>query len=118
MTDLSLIKKDFILLSSYTNEQASRFESIMEMEAEYVDSLLKNSDDDNKACVVFLCSARAYYQCLLTNQSDGVSSFKAGDVSYSLDLNEAVKNARAIVDFALAKCAPLLKDDSFAVEVI
>ncbi len=118
MTDLTLIKKDFILLSSYTSEEAKQFESIMLMEAEYVDSLLKSSEDENKTCVVFLCAARAYYQCLLTNQSDGVTSFKAGDVSYSLDLNETVKNARAILDFALAKCAPIMKDENFAFEVI
>ena len=118
MTDLSLIKKDFIILSSYSEEEARHFESFMEAEAEYVDSLLKNEEDENKACIVFLCASRAYYQCLLTNQSDGISSFKAGDISYSVETNEALNNARAICDFALAKCTALLKDERFAFEVI
>ncbi len=118
MTDLSLIKKDFIILSSYSEEEAKQFEPFMEAEAEYVSSLLKNKEDENKACVVFLCAARAYYQCFLTNQSDGISSFKAGDISYSLDTSEALNNARAICDFALAKCSAFLKDENFAFEVI
>ena len=96
MTDLSKIKAEFITLSSLSEEDAGKYQSLIEMECEYINSLLKSSDDENNSCVIFLCAAKAYYRYMLTNQSDGITSFKAGDVSYSLDTSSALENARAI----------------------
>ena len=95
MTDLSKIKEEFITLSSLSEEDAGKYQSLIEMECEYINSLLKSSDDENNSCVIFLCAAKAYYRYMLTNQSDGITSFKAGDVSYSLDTSSALENARA-----------------------
>lgn len=69
MTDLVKVKKDFITLSSLSEEEAGKYESLIYMETEYINSLLKNDGDENKNTVVFLCAARAYYQYVLTNQS-------------------------------------------------
>ena len=114
MTDLSKIKEEFITLSSLGEEDAGKYQSLIEMECEYINSLLKSSDDENNSCVIFLCAAKAYYRYMLTNQSDGITSFKAGDVSYSLDTSSALENARAIYNFALEQCASLIKNNHFA----
>ena len=113
MTDLSKIKEEFITLSSLSEEDAKKYQSLIEMECEYINSLLKSSDDENNSCVIFLCAAKAYYRYMLTNQSDGITSFKAGDVSYS-----ALENARAIYNFALEQCASLIKNNYFAFEAV
>lgn len=118
MTDLSKIKAEFITLSSLSEEDAGRYQSLIEMECEYINSLLKSSDDENNSCVIFLCAAKAYYRYMLTNQSDGITSFKAGDVSYSLDTSSALENARAIYNFALEQCASLIKNNHFAFEAV
>ena len=102
MTDLVKVKKDFITLSSLSEEEAGKYESLIYMETEYINSLLKNDGDENKNTVVFLCAARAYYQYVLTNQSEGITSFKAGDVSYSIDTSSNLENAKAICNFATA----------------
>ena len=86
MTDLSKIKAEFITLSSLSEEDAGKYQSLIEMECEYINSLLKSSDDENNSCVIFLCAAKAYYRYMLTNQSDGITSFKAGDVTRLLRL--------------------------------
>ena len=91
---------------------------LCKMECEYINSLLKSSDDENNSCVIFLCAAKAYYRYMLTNQSDGITSFKAGDVSYSLDTSSALENARAIYNFALEQCASLIKNNHFAFEAV
>ena len=114
MTDLSKIKVEFITLSSLSEEDAGKYQSLIEMECEYINSLLKSSDDENNSCVIFLCAAKAYYRYMLTNQSDGITSFKAGDVSYSLDTS----SARAIYNFALEQCASLIKNNHFAFEAV
>ena len=103
MTDLSKIKAEFITLSSLSEEDAGKYQSLIEMECEYI---------------IFLCAAKAYYRYMLTNQSDGITSFKAGDVSYSLDTSSALENARAIYNFALEQCASLIKNNHFAFEAV
>ena len=42
MTDLVKVKKDFITLSSLSEEEAGKYESLIYMETEYINSLLKN----------------------------------------------------------------------------
>ena len=69
MTDLSKIKAEFITLSSLSEEDAGKYQSLIEMECEYINSLLKSSDDENNSCVIFLCAAKAYYRYMLTNQT-------------------------------------------------
>lgn len=41
MTDLSKIKAEFITLSSLSEEDAGKYQSLIEMECEYINSLLK-----------------------------------------------------------------------------
>ena len=53
MTDLVKVKKDFITLSSLSEEEAKKYESLIYMETEYINSLLKNDGDENKNTVVF-----------------------------------------------------------------
>ena len=118
MTDLVKVKKDFITLSSLSEEEAGKYESLIYMETEYINSLLKNDGDENKNTVVFLCAARAYYQYVLTNQSEGITSFKAGDVSYSIDTSSNLENAKAICNFAFEQCTSLIKDKGFTFEAV
>ena len=55
MTDLSKVKEEFITLSLMSEEDADKQQSLIYMETEYINSLLKSGDDENNSCVVFLC---------------------------------------------------------------
>ena len=55
MTDLVKVKKDFITLSSLSEEEAGKYESLIYMETEYINSLLKNDGDENKNSCIFMC---------------------------------------------------------------
>ena len=58
------------------------------------------------------------YFYVLTNQSEGITSFKAGDVSYSIDTSSNLENAKAICNFAFEQCTSLIKDKGFAFEAV
>lgn len=118
MTDLSKVWDEFAVLSSLGENEKEQYESLLYMSSEYVDSLLKNEEDENNSRIVFLCAAKAFYQYALSNQFDGITSFKAGDVSYSLDASSCVENARAIYDFALEQCSALINDNNFAFKAV
>lgn len=45
--------------------------------------------------------------------SDGVESFKAGDITVKKDADSSLKFAASVRDSALAELTPLLSDDGF-----
>ena len=49
MTDLSKVKEEFITLSLMSEEDADKQQSLIYMETEYVNSLLKSGDDENNS---------------------------------------------------------------------
>ena len=72
MTDLVKVKKDFITLSSLSEEEAKKYESLIYMETEYINSLLKNDGDENKNTVVFLCAILLISQRVLLHLRQGM----------------------------------------------
>lgn len=87
-----------------SDEEIEKYNSIIESSASFVASMLDDSKNENSVQIVYLCASRAYYQILLINQSDDVTSFKAGDVSFSRDTS-ALENSRALYNLALEQCA-------------
>lgn len=114
MTEYSLIENELIKVMHCDKSQLAEYESYINNAAAVVKALLKNAEDENDVRIVNLCAMRAYYQIVLTDHSDdGITSFKAGDVSYSMDTS-SVSRAKELLDLAEKSCRNLIKIDSFA----
>lgn len=111
MTDLSLIKKELKAIMNCEDEEIEKYSSLIEGTASYVDSLLSDSENENSPQIVYLCASRAYYQILLVNQSDDVTSFKAGDVSFTRDTS-ALENSKDLYNLALEQCGEFISSDN------
>ena len=116
MTDNSLIRRELMALLSMTEDEVDNYESLIEYSVNCVMPIIKEGVDENDARIVHLCAVRVYYQLALT-QSDFISSFSAGEVSYSTDAS-LPSRARALLDDALRSCSDLINDGDFAFRVV
>jgi hypothetical protein len=81
-----------------------------------VKPLIKADVDENDVRLVHLCAIKAYYQIVLM-QLDSVSSFSAGEVSYSMDTSSSTK-AKMLLDEALSSCKDLIDTSAFAFKAV
>lgn len=116
MTDNSLVIKELMALLSMTEDEADNYKSLVEYAVNCVMPTVKEGVDENDARIVHLCAVKVYYQLALT-QNDFISSFSAGEVSYSTDTSMPSR-ARALLDDALCSCADLINGSDFAFRVV
>lgn len=118
MTDYSLVKEQLKSLLQCDDSQVEEYETYISNAVSCIEPLLKNPEDENDGRVVFLCATKAYYQINMTNSSnDGVTSFKAGDVSFERDIS-ALPNAKELYKTALNDCAAVLNTDVFVFRTV
>ena len=118
MTDCSLVKNELACIMNCGEEELEQYMPYINNSVSYVSSVMKNADDENDARIIHLCAVRAFYCILLTQStSDGITSFKAGDVSYTMDMS-ALKGARVLLDMAVQSCSNLIKTEGFAFEAV
>lgn len=71
-----------------------------------------------KAYIIRFCAVKAYYQIVLAdNEDDGITSFKAGDVSYTKDSSSA-ERAEKMLKLAMRDCGELIKNSSFSFKAV
>ena len=82
-------------------------------------------EDEEKVCLGIALSSLERVQSRLradadmdlcvrrAGNSDGVESFKAGDITVKKDADSSLKFAASVRDSALAELTPLLSDDGF-----
>lgn len=107
MTDLTLIKDELSSVMKLDDSEIEDSEQIITAAAQYIFSVLKNKENENDSSIVHLCAARAYYQILLISQRDDITSFKAGDVSFSRASSD-LENAQRLYELALEQSSELL----------
>lgn len=119
MIDESLVKEEIVSISSFDGEQVEKYKNIILSAVSCVESLLKDKKSGRDVRIIHLCAVKAYYQIVLMEQNnDGVTSFSAGDVSYSVDTSSADR-ARALLDIALSECRELMvSSSSFAFKAV
>lgn len=106
MTDCGLVRDELKALLSLTDDEADGYDALINYAVSCIGALIKNSEDENDIRIVHLCAVKAYYQLSLV-QDDGISSFSAGEVSYSRDTS-AHGRAKALLDDAVSACADLI----------
>lgn len=116
MTDCALVKDELKVLLSLTDEEISNYDSLILCAVNWVNSLIKQEQSENDVLIVHLCAAKAYYQISLM-QNDGVSSFSAGEVSFSMG-NNSLTSAERLLEDALTSCGDLIVNSSFAFKAV
>lgn len=119
MTDCTLVRRELAALLECTEEEAKKYDGYIEKSAAFVSSQLIGQDNENDSRVVYFCAVRVYYQlALMQKNGDCVTSFKAGDVSYTKDNSSFISQARELLSLALQECGGLVGDSGFAFEVM
>ncbi len=116
MTDNGLVIRELMALLSVTEDEANNYKSLVEYAVNCVMPIIKDGVDENDARIVHLCAVRVYYQLALT-QNDFVSSFSAGEVSYSTDTS-LPSRAEALLNDAVRSCSDLINGSDFAFRVV
>ena len=116
MTDCSLVSNELKTLLAISSDDVEQYDSLVEYAVESVRPLIKNDVDENDVRIIHLCAVKAYYQIALT-QCDGMSSFSAGEVSFSMDTSYPDR-AKALLDEAYKGCGNLIGSNDFAFEVV
>ncbi|MCC8073248.1 MAG: hypothetical protein LIO62_03890 [Clostridiales bacterium] len=118
ITDYNLVKTAFSSLMGITEDEAEDYKSNIESVIESVSDKLADSQYENNSAVVYYCAVKAFYrQVLLENTQSGITSFSAGDVSYTKGTTSE-ENARLLLETALAECGGVINEGSFAFKVV
>lgn len=117
MTDYTLIKQELSKLLGCSESEAQQYMPYAENAAASVMATLKDTEYENDGRIVNLCAVTAYYQIVLSRQDDGIVSFKAGDVSYTKENNQA-ENAYKLLKAAQKDCAALVNESGFAFKAV
>lgn len=119
MTDYNLVLEQLMVISGCTQEELTGFESYINSSIEYVHSLLTDKEKADDLRVIHLCAAAAAVKIAVIKEadSDDISSFSAGDVSYTKDTS-SVDKFKVLYDIARNECRVLLCDDAFSFKAV
>lgn len=115
MTDCTLVREELNNILQMTDKEIESCDSLIEYSVSCINPLIR-TEDENDIRIVHLCAVKAYYQILLM-QNEGVSSFSAGEVSFSAD-NSALAAAQKLLEEAMSSCSSLMTDSSFAFKAV
>ncbi len=116
MTDSNLVREELMSLMGITQEEAEEYDGLIEYTVNCINPFIKNEDNENDIRIVYLCAVKVYYKIVLL-QSDSVSSFSAGEVSFTLDTS-AAEGARALLDDAESACVELIDYGGFVFKAV
>lgn len=108
---LSLLRQ----LTDITDEDEALCLQICLSALEGVRSRLSPNADENDVRIAEAAAGAAFYSLCVrrSGKSDGILSFKAGDIAVEKSSDSSLKNAAAVRDNAFAALTPLLRDDGF-----
>lgn len=117
MTDYSLVKNELVNIMHCDENLLEEYELYINNSVLSTATLLRDVQYENDSRVVRLCAVKAYYQIILSDCDDSITSFKAGDVSYTKALSSA-ESAEKMLSFAMKDCSELIKNSSFSFRAV
>ena len=111
MIDIKSVMPVLIALSSADENELESISPIIS-NAVFVSSRLVKEEFHTDDRAVYLAAAKANYDLSLIRSCDNVSSFSAGDVSFSCNLS--INPARDILDEAMQNASDIIEDRCFA----
>lgn len=113
---LSSVGKVF---SSLSGEEAAENEALLLAATRSICAMLRRGNYKNRENeLIHAAACLAFYRYILAKQSEGMSSYKAGDITINSDILSAGKTARALLDDALAAISDCLKPKNFCFKSI
>ncbi len=119
MTDYSSVKsKLLLLLGDEAEGEGTEYDGFVH---NAVDCISPTVDEElqNDERVIFYCAARALYDLRLVESmgADYVTSFKAGDVSFTRD-SSVLEGAEKLLETARAQCSGIIGDGGFSFKAV
>lgn len=109
------IKEYLMAMGNFSAEDMDKYKFILDASVTSVLDMLNDTADVTDDRILQLMASRAYLKiCCLDKVENGVTSFKAGDVSYTEKESTALDGAREIYNLALADCSQFINDSGFA----
>lgn len=109
------IKEYLVAMGNFSAEDMEKYKFILDASVTSVLDMLNDSADVTDDRILQLMAARAYFKiCCFDSAESGVTSFKAGDVSYTEKAGTALDGAREIYRLALDDCSQFVTDTGFA----
>ena len=114
MINTELVKAGILLMGDLEEDEVEKFSTVISSAVSATEAVIKENADDNDPRVIQLAAAKAYYAiCCAASQTDGITSFSAGDVSVTQKA-DTLSNAKCYYEMALNDCRTLLKPESVA----
>lgn len=119
MTDYNLVLEQLMIILGCEQEELADFESYINSSIEYVHSILTDKEKADDSRVINLCAAAAAVKIAVIKDvdSDDVSSFSAGDVSYKKDTSSLDK-LKALYNIAKNECGAMICDNAFSFKAV
>lgn len=112
MINSGYVKARVKSIFSLNNDEIKECDTYIEYAVKCVSPMIKDNVDENDIRIVHLCALKAYYYYSLM-RDDSISSFSAGEVSYTLNTDISSK-LEALIEDAAVSCKDLLKHDNSA----
>ncbi|MDE7124218.1 MAG: hypothetical protein K2N83_01845 [Eubacterium sp.] len=112
MINTELVKASIMLMGDFEEDEIEKFSPVISSAVSATEAAIKEDADDNDPRVVQLAAAKAYHAiCCSASQTDGITSFSAGDVSVT-QKTDILSNAESYYEMALNDCRALLRPES------
>ncbi len=113
------VKTCLLSITQADSEELESKRTLIENAICYVEKITKDYTEEDKSRVILLAAARAnYYIALLDGNENGITSFKAGDVSFSKGKSSLSESAKTFYESTLAESADLVKSGDFVFRTV
>jgi hypothetical protein len=108
------------IFEALSGEPAANHENLCATAARTIGSMLKKGRDyrSREEELLYAAGCLAYYRYTLARQSEGTTSYKAGDITVTGDIKATVAAARELLDNALECIADCLPQRGFCFKTV
>jgi len=108
------------VFASLSGEEPSEHEALCVAATNSIRAMLKGGRDylSREAELIYAAACLAFYRYTLAKQSEGMSGYKAGDITIKSDILSASKTAKALLDDALAAIADCIYLSGFRFKTV
>ncbi|MCM1285168.1 MAG: hypothetical protein NC213_08270 [Acetobacter sp.] len=119
MTDYNSVFEQLMVILGCAQNELADFENHINSSIEYVQSILTDKEKADDLRIINLCAAAAAVKIAVIKDvdSDDISSFSAGDVSYTKDTSP-IDRLKALYEIARNECGAMIYDNAFSFEAV
>ncbi len=113
------VKEQLIALTERDESELEAKAAVIDSAVSFVEKLVKTESEDDMPRLIMLAAARANYSLALLNRDEsGISSFTAGDVSFTKSASDMVDSARAFYESTLGESTDIIRENGFVFRTV